>query len=50
MVFVVYDGSGDVFRITQNWPMARAALDYLVSCEEEKPPALEIHKDVGFIL
>ena len=41
MIFAVKDASGHVLYSGDNWPMARAALDFAV-CKDEKCPRLDI--------
>jgi len=44
MLFLVYDASNRLYFVSHAWPMARAALDRLVS-EDSGCPRLEIHSD-----
>lgn len=43
MVYLVFDSADLLTCITENWPMARSALDCQVAKNEDKPPRLEIH-------
>lgn len=46
MIYKVYDGSGNLRYENNNWPMARAALDFLISqSEDEACPRLLIFPD-----
>lgn len=47
MVFLVYDHKNSLRCISQSWPMARSALDFLVS-EDIGCPRLEIHADADY--
>ena len=40
MIYTVYDSGNKIRIITECWPMARSALDYLISLEEGCPRLL----------
>lgn len=47
MIFTVYDASGKLRFESTNWPMARSALDLVVSEGEECPQLLIRREPVG---
>jgi len=40
MYFLVYDADGKLRFQSENWPMARSALDYVISEDKECPRLL----------
>ncbi len=48
MIFLIYDSGGHLRCISRNWPLARAALDTVIS-DDIGCPRLEVYSDDIFL-